>query len=375
MKYDIDSARVRCVRDYELVRIQILTLLDANRISFEEAQMRLGLSKSHLYKVKADFKRLGPASCLTKKVGYSNRQHPPALRQKVCKILAEKYPDYGPTLAGETLAQRHDIKIPTETLRQWMIAANIWLKGAGNRRKIHQPRLRSSQFGIQWQIDGSLHDWIGRDRAECCLMVCVDDATSRLIALHLTERETRSSYLEIVSQGLIKFGAPVTIVTDRHRAVWQPCGVSKFTDYIAKKGIRHIFAMSPQAKGRVEKMNRTLQDRLVKFLRENGVADIVQANELMPAFIEIFNARFAKTAPEPGNAHLSLTACMITQKIAELRKISKNLTVSVRGKIFLLPKLPSTRQLVGKRIQIEVHDGATVGVLGNGATIQLTSEE
>lgn len=163
----------------------------------------------------------------------------------------------------------------------------------------------------------------------------------------------------------------MTIVTDRHRAVWQPSGVPDFTARMAKMGIKHIFAMGPQSKGRVERMNRTLQDRLVKYLHENRVANIAQANAALPHFIELYNLRFKKSATDPRDSHLKLRATLDASKHIELRKVSRNLTVSVNGRIYLLPNEPRTRFLVGQRIEIRFSDDSVIGVLQNGEIISL----
>ena len=203
-----------------------------------------------------------------------------------------RYADFGPTLATEMLLERHPIKVGRETLRRWMAAEGLWLSRK-QRRSFDQPRLRRECIGELIQIDGSEHRWFEDRGAPCTLLVLIDDATSRLMQLRFVPRESTNSYFEVLQGYLEIHGCPVAFYSDKHsvfRALRRDAkggqGMTQFGRALAELNIEILCANSSQAKGRVERANRTLQDRLVKELRLAGVCDIESGNALLPGFME-----------------------------------------------------------------------------------------
>ena len=203
-----------------------------------------------------------------------------------------------------------------------MIAAGLWLSRK-QRRTFHQPRLRRESFGELIQIDGSEHRWFEDRAAPCTLLVFIDDATGRLMQLRFVDSESTDSYFEALHGYLEMHGCPVAFYSDKHtvfRVAKQDAqrghGITQFGRALSELNIEILCANSSQAKGRVERVNRTLQDRLVKELRLAGINSIAAGNAFLPDFIDRFNARFAVVAAGSANLHRRLTvppaACAIS---------------------------------------------------------------
>ncbi len=185
----------------------------------------------------------------------------------------------------QKLAERDGKQINRETLRQWMTEGGLYKAKRAKQVRTHERRLRRACFGELVQIDGSPHDWF-EDRGErCCLIVFIDDATSALITARFFPVETTDAYFETVKEHFKRYGMPMSYYSDRHsifRINHPDCTgenkMSQFERAMSKLGIELINANSPQAKGRVDRMNKTLQDRLVKELRLEWISDIGTAN-------------------------------------------------------------------------------------------------
>jgi hypothetical protein len=218
-------------------------------------------------------------------------------------------------LAREKLIERHGIKLCKETIRKILSKAGIWLPKDQRIAKPHQPRFRRACFGELVQIDGCEHHWFEDRGPSCSLLVFVDDATGKLMELSFAPSELAFSYFAATTSYLQRHGKPVAFYSDKHsifRVARGPGGaaggVTQFARALGELNIDIICADSPQAKGRVERMHKTLQDRLVKELRLEGVATIEAGNTLLPRFMEDFNGKFAKppemTRTEPRKGPL-----------------------------------------------------------------------
>ena len=186
-------------------------------------------------------------------------------------LVRERYADFGPTLACEKLWECHGIGLAKETVRRWMRDAGLWIPRAQRPPKIYQPRARRACFGELVQIDGSEHAWFEGRGPVCTLLVYIDDATSRLMALHFTASESTFSYFEATRAYLERYGKPVALYSDK-ASVFRPttkgdAGVTHFARAMYELNIDTFCANSSPAKGRVERAHLTLQDRLVKELR------------------------------------------------------------------------------------------------------------
>ncbi len=210
-----------------------------------------------------------------------------AKRDYVLALVKESYSDFGPTLAAEKLAEHHGFKVSRETLRKWMVEDRTWLSRK-QRRTFHQPRLRRECYGELIQIDGSDHRWF-EDRGDpCTLLIFVDDATSTLMELRFVKAESTLSYFEALESYLHKHGRPVAFYSDKHtvfRVAKEDAkggaGMTQFGRALNELNIEILCANSSQAKGRIERANRTLQDQLIKELRRHS-AWLVNSWKPMP---------------------------------------------------------------------------------------------
>jgi len=334
----------------EADRISVLERLMNKEIKQKQGAKILQLSVRQIRRLLKKYRRDGVKGLIHKLRGeISNRKIEQVKVEEAIKIIQEKYTDFGPTLSHEKLTEFHGVTFSRETLRKAMIINGLW---KGKHRKVlvlHQMRERRSSLGELVQADGSPHDWFEGRRPDCTLLVFVDDATSKLLWLEFAESETTQAYFMAARHYLEKHGKPVTLYVDRHgvfrvnttralsAAVEDSNGRTQFGRAMDELRIEVIFANSPQAKGRVEKANQTLQDRLVKEMRLKGINNIHKANLFLPEFIEEYNRKFAVVPASPANMHRPLLPqeslddilCLKYQRI-----LSKQLTVSYQNKIY-----------------------------------------
>lgn len=215
-------------------------------------------------------------------------------------IVREHYYDFGPTLAAEKLLERQGISINKETLRQWMIEAGLREGKICKPTRVHQQRTRRTCFGKLVQIDGSYHDWFEGRAERCCLIVYIDDAISKLLVLRFEPNESALSYFNTTRDYIMQYGRPLAFYSDQHgifsmniKEAYLDTGETQFARAMRELDIKITCANSPEAKGRVERANGILQDRLVKELRLRGISDIDSANAYLPQFVIDYNNRFA----------------------------------------------------------------------------------
>jgi transposase len=254
---------------------------------------QLRISARQCYRLLARYRREGEHGLIHRLRGrHSNRGYDPQERQRIVALYRERYSDYGPTLFGEKIQQDLQQTIDAETLRRWLLAAGAWQRarrGLRHRKK----RPRRSAIGALVQIDGSHHHWFEDRGPACCLFVCIDDASNRTF-MYFAEAETELAGLVVLSQYLERYGIPEEIYTDRKNIYGANNRPSDFARAVAVLGVRMIYAHSPQAKGRVERANRTHQDRLVKALREANICTIEQGNAfLAQGYLDEHNQRFS----------------------------------------------------------------------------------
>lgn len=299
-------------------------------------------------------------------------------RALLTDTLQTSYTDFGPALATEYLSNDHGITRDPKTIRQIMIAADLWQpkkqrKNAGPHRTWRQ---RRSAFGELEQFDGSYHDWFeGRGGiSEACLLASIDDATGQITRAEFAPHEGVFPVMNFWDKYFKTHGKPRAIYLDKfstykmNSAVAQenPDLQTQFQRAMATLQIEPIFANSPQAKGRVERLFQTLQDRLPKALRLQGISTVAEANEfLATTFIPSFNQKFAVTPASPANLHRPLTPAEQTALPSilsrhEARTIQNDFTIVWRKQWFqLTPHQPAT---VCRRdvLTVEEHRDGTV---------------
>jgi transposase len=353
----------------ELHRLEAIQKIRHRRLSVVKAAELLHISRSQVHRLLQAYDQDGAGGLASKKRGQpSNRCHDEDFRNTALDLVRDRYRDFGPTLAREKLLEWHQIAVSSETLRKWMAEAGIWLSRK-QRRTFHQPRLRRESYGELVQIDGSDHRWFEERGDPCTLLVFIDDATSKLQQLRFVKSESTFSYLETLELYLKAHGCPVAFYSDKHtvfRVAKKDAkagrGMTQFGRALSELNIEMLCANSSQAKGRVERVNRTLQGRLVKELRLAGISDIEAANAFLPIFMADFNEGFAKVPARPDNMHRALNVAPDRLRDVrckrEQRYVGQQLSFSYERRQIMLEKNELSCGLVGKYVDIyEFADG------------------
>ena len=347
----------------ELQRIEVLTEVVAGRRDVVSGAAVLAVSVRQMHRLLARYREGGGGALIHKARGRSsNNQLSAGVREYALELVRQSYRDFGPTLATEALFERHGIRVGRETVRKWMAADGLWLSRK-QRRTFHQPRLRRECVGELVQIDGSEHRWFERRGEPCTLLVFIDDATSRLMQLRFVPSESTDSYFKALEGYLEAYGCPVAFYSDKHSVfrVNKPdakggSGMTQFGRALAELNIEILCANSSQAKGRVERANRTLQDRLVKELRLADVSTIEAGNAFLPGFVASFNERFAVRAARTDDLHRKLgsAASRISDILChrEQRYVGAQLTLSYDRKQIILERNEVSEELAGQYVEL-----------------------
>ena len=364
----------------DLKRIEVLSDVRTGRRTVAAAAAVLAVSERQAYRLLARYERDGGSGLIHKARGRtSNRSRNEGIRKYAVELVKTKYADFGPTLATEVLLDKHELRVGRETLRRWMIAEGLWLSRT-QRRTFHQPRLRRESYGELIQIDGSDHRWFEQRGEPCTLLVFIDDATSKLMQLRFVASESTNSYFEALDCYLKAHGCPTAFYSDKHtvfRVGKQDAkggsGMTQFGRALAELNIEILCANSSQAKGRVERVNRTLQDRLVKELRLAGISGIETGNEFLSGFVERFNEKFTIRAARPENLHrpLSVSAGRLNDILCyrEQRYIGAQLSFHYDRKQIILERNEVSESLAGKYVELYDNADGPLEVRWNGITL------
>jgi transposase len=363
----------------ELDRLKMVQAIVEMGLKPGRAAERLGLSVRQVERLVNRYRASGAAGlCSGRRDRPGNRKLDEGLAVRALTIIRERYADFGPTLACEKLRECHGITLSKETVRHLMTDAGLWIPRRQRPPKIYQPRARRSCVGELVQIDGSDHRWFEERAPACTLLVYVDDATSRLMALHFTATESTFSYFEATRAYLQQYGKPVAFYSDK-ASVFRPThtqtgdrGVTHFGRAMYELNIDTWCANSSSAKGRVERAHLTLQDRLVKELRLRDISTIDAANAYAPTFIAAYNARFAKPPRSAFDAHRPLRDdedldALLTWR--ELRRVTKSLTVQYDRVMYLLEDTVANRKLVHRYIDVWEYPDGRIEVRADGAAL------
>jgi transposase len=369
----------------ELDRLTVMEALSSRSIKQKNAAKQLGLSIRQIKRLLKGYRQNGPEALVSRRRGRpSNRRLAKSIRTKALSLVREHYHDFGPTFAHEKLTENHGLEFSVETLRQWMIAADIWQSKQRKTKQIFQMRERRSRLGELVQIDGSPHHWF-EDRADACtLIVFIDDATSQLLYLRFVPAETTQAYMEALKTYLGRYGRPVSLYSDKHgvfrvnaKEAASGNGLTQFGRALKTLDIEAIHANTPQAKGRVERSNLTLQDRLVKEMRLLGIDSMEAGNAFLESFRQDYNQRFAVAAKSRENAHRpvlhSERELEMILSIHETRKLSKNLTIQYKNTIYQIKVQKRPRRMRYATITVcESFDG-TVILLYQGRELEYST--
>jgi transposase len=283
----------------EIDRLHIIKKIEKKELRVEEGSEIIGISVRQTYRVLKKVKEEGSKGVIHKLRGKSsNRGYSKEMKEEVIKIYRRNYDDYGPTLFSEQLIENHNISVDHETVRRWLRSKAI-TTSMRKKRPHRSKRERRSSYGELLQFDGSHHDWFEGRGAECCLLNCVDDSTGK-IYLRFAVSENTHDVLLTLWEYVKSSGIPRSIYTDRHRIYKAEGKLTDFGRAMKELNVETIYAHSPQAKGRVERSNRTLQDRLIKALRREGISNIAEANRYAnKKYIKDYNSKFAVNLEAP----------------------------------------------------------------------------
>lgn len=295
----------------------------------------------------------------------SNRQSEQETKERALLLYREQYSDYGPTLAAECLSKEDSLEVKVTTLRRWLVVAGLWERKR-KRRKHRLRRARRSHFGELVQLDGSHHDWfesrrlVGQSASQreipyagwAVLMVMIDDATGRVFA-RFYENESWHSAADVFTEYVARYGLPRGLYVDQaaiYRVDREPTSEEILTDKqpetqygraMRELDVELILARSAQAKGRVERMNSTLQDRLVKAMRRAKVSDLGAANKFLDEeFLPDLNARFTVTSAKSEDWHRGLDASLELSRVLsvqETRVVQNDWTIRWHNRLLQLP--------------------------------------
>lgn len=375
--------RMLAMTPKEVKRCEILNMADEEKITQKAGARRIGVSERHFRRLLRRFRLHGPPGIIS---GHrnkpSNNRMEPEKRQAIMDKLHEKYSDFGPTLASEKLEERDGIDVSKETVRQIMIQEGLHKPKTRKEEKVRQMRERRQHRGELVQIDGSYHNWL-EDRAEsACLILFVDDATSEILAAEFVEHESFFAYARVCGGYFRQHGLPEAFYSDRHGIfrVNNPNttttdGLTQFGRAMAELGIETLCAYSPEAKGRVERANQTLQDRLVKEMRLAGIDNYAQANAFLPQYIPVYNQMFAVQPRSPIDHHEPLRSenniGPILSKQSQ-RKLSKNLQIQYQKVIYQIVTDRPAYALRGRTVTVCESALGKIEILLNGSTLDFS---
>ena len=329
----------------EVKRLEVIQRVKEKRLDQREAAGMLGVSIRQVKRLLRAYREKGAAGLISKRRGKpSNYQLAERVKGKVLDLLVGKYQGFGPTLACEKLVEVEGLKISDESVRQLMMAEGLWKPKRARKLEVHQMRERRACYGELEQMDGTDHDWFEGRSERCTLLVMIDDATGKLGALSFEPEESFFGYCALLRQYLAAYGRPAGLYTDKHgifRINIPNAGsgdnLTQFGRAMQSLEIPILCANTPQAKGRVERVNQTLQDRLVKEMRLRNISNMLQGNVYLPEFIADFNSRFQVPPRSSQDAHRPLLATHDLDQILawqEYRLISKNLTVQFKNVVY-----------------------------------------
>jgi Helix-turn-helix domain len=349
-------------------RLKVLHEVKQGHWTQVEAGRRLKLTDRHVRRMLLRLRERGDAGIVHRLRGRpSNRKWAAAVEQKILARVRQRYADFGPTLASEHLAQ-DGLRVSRETLRKWMIKASLWRPRSQRVKAVHVWRERRASFGELVMQDSSPFAWLEERGPACQLIALIDDATSRIWA-RFAEHDTTEENLRTLQGWLRRYGRPLAHYTDKNSifCVTRPAAIpeqlrgkearSQFGRALSELGIEWIAAHSPQAKGRIERLFQTLQDRLVKELRLAGIASIEAANRFLELrFLPAWEQQFTVVSRHPRNAHRRLGPEHHLEEILSVRvarKMAQDHTVSWDGDRWGVPREEVCAGLRGAPVEIE----------------------
>jgi len=364
------------LRQKELKRLQLIHKVIEGNLTQVEAAGILSLSERQIGRIVKRIREEGDKGIQHLSCGKeSSRKLPKKLIARIVRLYQEKYQGFGPTFTAEKLFEIEGIDVSKETVRTYLLEAGQWQK---NRkvRKHRQWRERKSHCGEMVQIDGSHHAWFEGRRPKCTLMGYIDDATGRIFC-RFYEYEGTIPAMDSFKRYIRKYGLPMSVYFDKHttyKSTAEPSvedeingtePLSEFGRALTEFAVELIHAHSPQAKGRIERLFKTLQDRLVKEMTIRGISTIEEANKYVETYMAFHNKRFAIKPKEQNDLHREIPQGLNLDKILCIkteRTLRNDFTIAHNGKLYQIQEaVKSKKVLVQERINgrmLITHNGA-----------------
>lgn len=352
----------------ELFKFKTINEVISGKINGTDASKLLSLTIRHIKRLKRLVIDLGAKGLAHKNRGKpSNRKIADIILEKAKTQIKEKYYDFGPTFASEKLKENDDLELSKETVRQIMIGLDLWkAKPKKQPKKRHVWRARKDNYGEMEQFDGSYHQWFGSE--ESCLLLAIDDATGKLTHAKFDYNESTVAVFKTWLEYFETNGLPLSIYLDKFstykinhkKAVDNPELITQFKRAMDQVGVKVITAHSPEAKGRVERMFETLQDRLVKELRLANITKITEANEFLKTYLPKFNAKFSVLANRKKDLHKKVSSAT-KNKLPQIfsvqadRKVNNDYTIMFKNQCFQLESKQPTTVYKKDTVIIEEH--------------------
>jgi hypothetical protein len=339
-------------------RLDVMARVKRGELTVVEASVMLCLSERQTWRVWQCFKDQGAVGLVHGLRGKaSNRRFPEEFRSRVIKRHQERYPDFGPTLACEKLAEEGLVLSP-DSLVAMLKERHLWVRRRrhGKHRK---RRERRPSFGSMVQMDGSLHPWFEDRAGKCELMVMIDDATNRTYA-RFYPAETTDAAFDVFGRWVKRHGVPRAVYVDQHgiyRDDEHPGKPTQFGRAMKELGVELILARSPQAKGRVERRNAVFQDRLVKEMRLRNISDMRQGNALLEAmFLDDLNRRYAVKARRESDLHRRPGPGVVLEEVLcvqEWRVVGRDWCVRWHNRWLQIGVAHEALDLAGRRVLVK----------------------
>jgi transposase len=362
----------------ELRRLKVVQSVIDRHSTQKAAASMLGMSERQVRRLVKVVREGGDRGIIHGLRGrLSHRRLPEELRERVLVLYQERYPDFGPTLATEKLFEREGIKISDETLRMWLIEAGFWKKRR-KRSGFRQWRPRKECFGQMVQMDGSHHDWLEGRGPKLVLMGYIDDATNTTYA-RFYDYEGTLPAMDSFKGYVGLYGLPMSVYLDRHTTYKSPRkltewdevegieSLSQFERALKELGVEVIHALSPQAKGRIERLFGVFQDRLVKEMRLRGIKTKEKANAFLEEYLPQYNERFKVCPAHEADTHVKLPRHVDLDRylcIKTERTIRKDNTIALDGRLYQI------QQRSGKKVVVEERIDGSVRMISQGVSLK-----
>ena len=344
------------LRQRELKRLHVIHKVIEGTMTQTDAAGLISLTERQIRRIVKRIRQEGDGGIRHKSRGRPSKRKLP-FKERIVQLYRSSYPDFGPTLFTEKLEEREGVTISRETVRTWLMEEGEWKKH--RKRKAHrQWRERKDHCGEMLQMDGSHHDWFEGRGPECVLMGYIDDATGRAYGKFYAYEGTIPA-MDSFKEYIEKYGLPMSVYLDKHTTYksWvrrdefrevEP--ISQFGRSLQELGVRKLHAHSAQAKGRIERLFNTFQDRVVKEMRLQDVSTIEEANKFLLSYLPVYNRRFSVTPKEKEDLHravkdvdLDTILCIKTE-----RTLKNDHTIQLDGKLYQIED-----NIRAKRVTIE----------------------